>query len=195
MPRNYHHLSHAERETIMRLRDRRVSVGKIAAELGRHPATIYRELRRNFFYDDDAYFRGYFGRVAHSKAAARRVRGGKVIRNERLASRIAECLVGCWSPEQIAGRLRLDQADPIVVCHETIYQFVYGPEVASLAYGTICHVSAKRGASAMRASHAASISRSPTPLLSGQRRLLIATSLVIGKAISLLSDKNLENPT
>jgi IS30 family transposase len=126
MPRNYHHLSVAERDTIMRMRDARRAT--IAHELGRHPATIYRELRRNFFYDDDAYFRGYFGRVAHGKAAARRVRGGKVIRNRRLASRIVEHLVQSWSPEQIAGRLRLDQADPIIVCHETIYQFVYGSE-------------------------------------------------------------------
>ena len=128
MPRSFHHLSAAERETIMRMRDARQSVARIASELGRHPATIYRELRRNFFYDDDAYFRGYFGRVAHGKAAARRVRGGKVLRNCRLASRIAEHLVQCWSPEQIAGRLRIDQADPIIVCHETIYQFIYGSE-------------------------------------------------------------------
>ena len=128
MPRIFHHLSAAERETIMRMRDARQSVARIASELGRHPATIYRELRRNFFYDDDAFFRGYFGRVAHGKAAARRVRGGKVLRNCRLASRIGEHLMQCWSPEQIAGRLRIDQADPIIVCHETIYQFIYGSE-------------------------------------------------------------------
>ena len=128
MPRIYRHLSLAERDRIMRLRDARVPVSKIAAELGRHPATIYRELRRNFFFDDDAYFRGYFGRVAHSKAAARRLRGGKIVRNPDLAFRIAQHLHQCWSPEQIAGRLRLDEADPIAVCHETIYQYVYGSE-------------------------------------------------------------------
>jgi IS30 family transposase len=128
MPRIYGHLSLAERDRIMRLRDTRVPVSKIAAELGRHPATIYRELRRNFFFDDDAYFRGYFGRVAHSKAAARRLSGGKIIRNPDLALRIAQHLHQCWSPEQIAGRLRLDEADPIAVCHETIYQYVYGSE-------------------------------------------------------------------
>jgi IS30 family transposase len=128
MTRNYHHLSRAERETIMRMRDRRISVGKIATELRRHPATIYRELRRNFYHDDDPYFRGYFGRVANDKAASRRVRGGKVGRNPRLAGRIVEHLVQCWTPEQIAGRLRLDEADPVTVCHETIYQFVYGVE-------------------------------------------------------------------
>ena len=128
MLRNYHHLSLAERETIMRMRDARQSVSRISSELGRHPATIYRELRRNFFYDEDAYFRGYFGRVAHGKAAARRVRGGKVMRNRGLASHIAERLAQYWSPEQIAGHLRLDHAMTATVSHETIYQFVYGTE-------------------------------------------------------------------
>ncbi|SMC36948.1 Helix-turn-helix domain-containing protein [Novosphingobium sp. B1] len=128
MARNYRHLSLEERDTIMRMRDRCMPVGRIAAELRRHPATIYRELRRNFFYDEDAWFRGYFGRVAHRKAASRRVCGGKVNRDRELAARIVEHLQQCWSPEQIAGRLRLDKANPITVCHETIYQFVYGTE-------------------------------------------------------------------
>lgn len=128
MADTYRHLSLAERETIMSMRDRRMPVSRIAAELRRHPATIYRELRRNFFYDVDAWYRGYFGRVAHQKAASRRIRGGKVSRDRKLAVHIAERLQQCWSPEQIAGRLRLESRDTGTVCHETIYQFVYGPE-------------------------------------------------------------------
>lgn len=153
MPRNYHHLSNAERDTIMRMRDRRISVSKIAAELGRHPATIYRELRRNFFYDDDAYFRGYFGRVAHQKAASRRVRGGKITRNRILPSRIAKHLVQCWTPEQIAGRLRLDEADPITVCHETIYKYVYGNEGRQLGLWNHLPRQGRHAAGVTRASH------------------------------------------
>ena len=45
----------------MRMRDGRQSIARIAHELGRHQATIYRELRRNFLYNDDAHFQGYFG--------------------------------------------------------------------------------------------------------------------------------------
>ena len=71
MAQNYRHLSLSERDTIMRMRDRRMPVGRIAAELRRHPATINRELGRNFFYDENAWFRGYFGRVAHRKADLR----------------------------------------------------------------------------------------------------------------------------
>lgn len=85
MAGNYRHLSLEERDTIMRRRDRRMPVGRIAAELRRHPARIYRELRRNFFYDEDAWFRGYFGRVAHRNAASLRVCGGKVNRGRELS--------------------------------------------------------------------------------------------------------------
>src|SRR5215212_2891771 len=37
----------------------------------------------------------------------------------------------CWSPEQIAGRLKLTGEDGRL-CHETIYQFVYSPEGRAL---------------------------------------------------------------
>ena len=87
------HLSLAERETIMSMRDRRMAVSRIAAELRRHPATIYRELRRNYFYDVDAWYRGYFGRVAHQKAASRRIRGDKVSRDQKLTVHIADFLM------------------------------------------------------------------------------------------------------
>ena len=73
MSRSYHQLDLDERELIFRMRDARTPVRQIAARLGRHVSTIYRELKRNFFYDEDAWFRGYFGRVAHQKAASRRV--------------------------------------------------------------------------------------------------------------------------
>ena len=33
-----------------------------------------------------------------------------------------------WSPQQIAGRLKLDASDGATVSHETIYRFIYGPE-------------------------------------------------------------------
>ncbi|MCZ0964229.1 IS30 family transposase [Paracoccus sp. EF6] len=38
------------------------------------------------------------------------------------------CLQGGWSPEQIAGRLRIEPGAPHRLCHETIYQYVYSAE-------------------------------------------------------------------
>lgn len=127
MSRGYHQLDLDERELIFRLRDAQRPIREIAMQLGRHVSTIYRELQRNFFYDDDAWFRGYFPRVAHRKARSRRMRGGKIARNAALASSIAEGLRLAWSPEQIAGYARI-AGGVSRVCHETIYQYVYGPE-------------------------------------------------------------------
>lgn len=90
-------------------------------------STIYRELQRNFFYDNDAWFRGYFPRVAHRTARSRRMRGGKIARNAALAASTTEGLRLAWSPEQIAGHARI-AGGGAKVCHETIYQYVYSPE-------------------------------------------------------------------
>ncbi|CAH0496707.1 IS30 family transposase [Novosphingobium sp. CECT 9465] len=127
MSRSYHQLDLDERELIFRMRDARTPVRQIAARLGRHVSTIYRELKRNFFYDEDAWFRGYFPRVAHRIARSRRMCGGKIARNAVLATSIAEGLRLAWSPEQIAGHARMADGDA-KVCHETIYQYVYSPE-------------------------------------------------------------------
>lgn len=128
MSRRYHHLSRAEREQIFRLHDAKVPGSQIAKRMGRHATTIYRELRRNYFFDEDPYFRGYFGAVAHDKARSRRMRGGKILRQPQLAAQIVEGLSKAWSPEQIAGRLRIACPGSLRVCHETIYQYVYSPE-------------------------------------------------------------------
>src|SRR4051812_21319661 len=46
-----------------------------------------------------------------------------------LREQAVERLEAGWSPQQIAGRLRHEQADGgASVCHETIYRHVYGPE-------------------------------------------------------------------
>jgi IS30 family transposase len=99
-----------------------------AAELGRHPSTIYRELKRNHRFDEEPMFRGYFPLTAHSMAAERRLRGAKISRCPELASYVVGRLEAAWSPEQIAGYLRHGTVGPLRVSHETIYQFVYGPE-------------------------------------------------------------------
>ena len=66
MSQCYRQLRRDERETIFRMKDARLPVSRIAEQLGRHPSTIYRELRRNFFFEEDSYFRGYFPSVPHN---------------------------------------------------------------------------------------------------------------------------------
>ena len=100
----------------------------IARELGRNPATISREVRRN------ANGGGrYLPAAAQARADRRaRVRGrqaspAKLAVNLRLRREVQDHLVRNHSPEQTARRLREDHPDEpeMWVSHETIYQSLY----------------------------------------------------------------------
>ena len=129
MARTYRHLDLDERRTLFRLVEARRPVGEIAERLGRHPSTIHRELGRNRFRDGDRGFCGYFPLNAQDLARRRRQRRRKLAADPALREHVVERLEAGWSPQQIAGRLKQEQADDgASVCHETIYRHVYGPE-------------------------------------------------------------------
>jgi transposase, IS30 family len=127
MARSYRQLELDERRTIFRLLDAKLPVAAIASRLGRPRSTIHREIRRNPFHDERAYA-GYFPLIADDLARERRQRRRKLSRHDSLRRHVVEKLTACWSPQQIAGRLRLDAPDGVGVCHETIYRYIYGPE-------------------------------------------------------------------
>jgi len=111
----------------------KVPVSKIATKIGRHRSTIYREIRRNFYSDEElAYLEGYYGMNAQRFASARRARCRKLIRLPKLRAAVIERLKEGWSPEQIAGRLGFE-GQPIRVSQETIYAHVYSREGQSAA--------------------------------------------------------------
>ena len=115
----YTHLTLAERREIYRLRSAQIPVAVIAQRLDRHPSTIYREISRNWMHDEEPLYRGYFHVAADMRARARRQRLGKLSRHPALAVHVIDCLKAAWSPEQIAGRLRISGA-PERVSHETV---------------------------------------------------------------------------
>lgn len=124
----YSHLSLAERRRIERWRHAKMSPDEMAHRLGRHRSTIFRELRRNHFHDSEApRLSGYWCIVAQSLSDGRRTRQRKLMREPRLRDQVERCLRAGWTPEQIAGRMRHEQA-PIRVCHETIYRHIYSEE-------------------------------------------------------------------
>ena len=47
---------------------------------------------------------------------------------------VLSCLQQGWSPEQVAGRLKLD-AGRVVISHESIYRFIYGQFARTQDYG------------------------------------------------------------
>ena len=101
------------------------SIRAIAAELGRAPSTVSREIRRN----RDAATEAYHPFRAQRRAAGRRVRprSGKLVRNRELRAVVADQLEGRWSPEQISRMLPgLFPGRPEMrVAPETIYQALY----------------------------------------------------------------------
>ncbi len=106
----------------------KVPVSKIAAEIGRHRSTVYREIKRNHFEDDELpYLNGFYGVNAQRCADARRARRRKLVRLEDLRDAVIAQLKEGWSPEQIAGRLGYE-GHPVRVSHESIFTFVYGPD-------------------------------------------------------------------
>ena len=104
-----------------------MSVDRIAAEIGRHRSTVFREIKRKRYVDDELpKLNGYYGMTAQRSAVGRRARRRKLVRFVDLRKHVITQLEAGWSPEQIAGRLQYD-GQPIGVSHETIYAYVYGP--------------------------------------------------------------------
>jgi transposase, IS30 family len=117
-----------ERRAIEDMLNVKMSVEKIAAEIGRHRSTVYREIKRNRFIDDELpKLNGYYGMTAQRCAVERRGRRRKLVRLVDLRNAVVMQLKEGWSPEQIAGRLQFD-GQPVRVSHETIYADVYGPD-------------------------------------------------------------------
>ena len=117
-------LTFADREEIALRRAAGASVRSIAARLDRSPATISRELRRNA--EPGA---GYRASSAHAAAWVRasRPKPAKLASNVVLRAKVEQDLEKKYSPEQIAGRLRVEFPDDpeMWVSHETIYQSLY----------------------------------------------------------------------
>jgi transposase, IS30 family len=119
------YLSFAEREEIALARARGESMRCIARRLGRSAATVSRELRRNA----DRPAGGYRATTAHALAWERagRPKPAKLATNLALRGKVEEYLAQRYSPEQIAGRLRVEYPDDpqMRLSPETIYQSLY----------------------------------------------------------------------
>ena len=117
------YLSMAEREEIAALDHAGHGVCEIARQLGRSPGTISRELDRG------ATSRGYRASVGQAKADSGRTgpRRAKLATNLPLRDEVQSALKRRESPEQIAGRLKIDFPDDLEmrVSAETIYQSLY----------------------------------------------------------------------
>jgi len=113
--RTYRQLTQAQRYQIYALRKAKHTLAEIADVIGVHKSSVSRELKRNRGQ------RGYRPQQAHERATARRQKVVPRITAEDWEL-VESLLKQDWSPEQISGRLKKEQA--IRISHEWIYQYI-----------------------------------------------------------------------
>ena len=120
MGTEYSHLTLEERCRLRGLMEMGVGIAEISRRLGRHRGTIYREIARNRCVDE------YRPDSADRMSWVRKLRGSKIQRSTHLGDYVGDRLAMGWSPEEIAGRMELDNVAGAVSA-ETIYRYVYSP--------------------------------------------------------------------
>jgi len=117
----YQHLSVEEREEIQQGLWRKESIRSIAERLGRSPASVSREICRN----GSPLIAWYTPRLAEARSNLKRKSRGRKdrLKTETIRRYVVEKMKIGWSPEQIAGRMKIEGVGSI--SHEAIYQFVY----------------------------------------------------------------------
>nr|WP_254436022.1 helix-turn-helix domain-containing protein [Ruegeria arenilitoris] len=106
-----------ERRAIEDMLNAKLPVSKIATEIGRHRSSVYREIKRNKFSDEELpHLNGYYGVNAHRCAVLRRARRRKLVQLPELRDAVISRLNEGWSPEQIAERLRFE-GQSVTVSH------------------------------------------------------------------------------
>jgi IS30 family transposase len=119
----YKQLSYENRNEIKAYLKLGLKMVFIAYLIGVHKSTISRELKRNSGH------RGYRPNQAQDKANSRKMNSRKQTRlTELVKQRVVFYLKQDWSPEQISGRLALEE--DIHISHETIYQYIWADKQA-----------------------------------------------------------------
>ena len=120
---NYKHITINERCCIANFLDLGWSLRKIAKHLNRNVSTISREVKRNSTNGK------YLAHIACENYTKNRKNCGAKGKSDNFAliKYIEDGLEKTWSPEQIAGRLRLDYHDDksMKIGFKTIYRWIY----------------------------------------------------------------------
>src|SRR5436190_10919050 len=169
-------LSLAEREEISRSVAAGESVRAIGRRLGRAPSTVSRELQRHGGRD---HYRATRADAAAWRAA-RRPKPCRLAEQPGLRQVVAAKLAADWSPEQIAGWLRVTYAGQpaMQVSHETIYRSLFVQSRGVLKKALVQHL--RRVRTMRRSRHATT---------AGQRRGQIVDAVSIRERPATVEDR------
>lgn len=126
--KNYTRLSPTERDLLALWKAEEVSNKQCAKRLKRSVSTVGRELKRN-------NWKGHHYVAIHAQGNAERrekekAHGKEELKNPDVYEYVTDKLRGGWSPDQIAGKLRLDHPKDryFWITAETIYRWIYKEE-------------------------------------------------------------------
>lgn len=126
MAKTHHKLTPVERENIAIWLAQSISKREIARRLNRSDSTIRDEIKRNSF--------GKHYVAVHAQARSQKrvikARHRHPLKNKSVYKYVLRKLRSGWSPEQIAGRLKLQHPSNSFwhIHHETIYRYIYSKE-------------------------------------------------------------------
>lgn len=123
MSKEYRHLSPEERDELAHWWALGKSIRWISRRLGRSPATLSRELRRNGTPLRPRRYRPHRAQARYEARNRKRAMRRR-LKTESIRKYVGILIEGGLSPEQIAGRLTKD-GPGWNVSHESIYQWIY----------------------------------------------------------------------
>ena len=122
--RTFKQITYRDRVMISRLKACGFSLSDIARRLGKNKSSISRELKRNDERFGDEHYGGWIAEEAQRYRNLRTWKANQVRRRKTLETKkwVIERLKDGWSPQQIAGRSKVD--GPEALSHECVYQMI-----------------------------------------------------------------------
>ncbi|MFD3273606.1 transposase [Paenibacillus dendritiformis] len=166
---SYSHFSTSERTKLELLHAQGWSTRVIAQELGRHHSSVARELNRN---QESNIYKADRAQLAYEQR--RRCTSSFSKQTTDRIEYISERLKATWSPEQIAGRMKIE-FPKLYVCFKTSYRWLYA---GLLVQGFVQVLRLKESVESLQKHAESSISARPSANV--LKRYVSARALVIG---------------
>lgn len=102
----------------------KIPLREMARRLDRSVSSISTEVKRNSV---EGSYQAHTAQII-SDGRNQKSRQQNPLKNSRIYAYVIKKLRSGWSPEQIAGRLKRAHKGKTIICHETIYRYIYSEE-------------------------------------------------------------------
>ena len=119
----YKHFTKDQRNELSVLLNKGYSIRDIAYTIRKNPSSVSREIKKNSVKGQ--YEPGKADHKAYKRRKYAKYQGMKIMTNFWLRDYIEEKMKLDWSPEQIAGRLKVENNNQSVIGSKSIYKYLY----------------------------------------------------------------------